>query len=113
MEALKVVITVLHLLIAFGLMVTVLFQSSKSQGLSGSIAGGAETFFGKNKGNTIDGILAKVTVVLAILFVVTSISLSLIGKKISNDSAAELETPELITEEVTEEVPAEVTEEVT
>ena len=48
MTALKVVITVLHLLIAFGLMVTVLFQSSKSQGLSGSIAGGAETFFGKN-----------------------------------------------------------------
>ncbi len=102
MTALKVVITVLHLLIAFGLMVTVLFQSSKSQGLSGSIAGGAETFFGKNKGKTMDGVLAKLTVVLAILFVVTSVSLSLIGKKIS-EPVVELETPELITEEATEE----------
>ena len=52
MAALKVVLTIVHLIIAFGLMVTVLFQSSKSQGLSGSIAGGAETFFGKNKGRS-------------------------------------------------------------
>ncbi len=112
MTALKVVLTVLHLIIAFGLMVTVLFQSGKSQGLSGSIAGGAETFFGKNKGKTMDGILAKVTVVLAILFVITSASLSLLSKKVSNDAAAE--TPvEIVTEEeaaVTEETPA-VTEE--
>ena len=106
MTALKVVITVLHLLIAFGLMVTVLFQSSKSQGLSGSIAGGAETFFGKNKGKTMDGVLAKITVVLAILFVITSVSLSLVGKKISDNTV--VETPELITEEApVEEAPVE------
>ena len=78
---LKLVVTILHLIIAFALMAAVLFQSSKSQGLSGSIAGGAETFFGKNKGKTLDGVLAKLTVVLAILFVITSVSLSLIGKE--------------------------------
>ena len=116
MEALKVVVTVIHILIAFGLVATVLFQSSKSQGLSGSIAGGAETFFGKNKGKTMDGVLAKLTVVLAILFVVTSISLSLISKA---GKTEEIVTPELITEEtaeaieVTEEVVVEGTEEAT
>lgn len=88
MTTLKVVLTVLHLIIAFGLMAVVLFQSSKSEGLSGSIAGGAETFFGKNKGKTMDGVLAKFTVVLAILFVITSVSLSVLSKKSEgNDNA--------------------------
>lgn len=87
MTALKVVLTVLHLIIAFGLIAVVLFQSSKSEGLSGSIAGGAETFFGKNKGKTMDGVLAKCTVVLAILFVVTSVSLSVLSKRAVNDDA--------------------------
>ena len=106
MAALKVVLTIVHLIIAFGLMVTVLFQSSKTQGLSGSIAGGAETFFGKNKGKTMDGILAKITVVLAILFVITSVSLSLLAKKTSVEATPE--TPELITEEApVEEAPVE------
>lgn len=117
MAALKIVVTVIHILIAFSLMVTVLFQSGKSQGLSGSIAGGAETFFGKNKGKTMDGVLAKITVVLAILFVITSVSLSLIAKKMDSNVAGEeivTEAPELIIDEdaVVEET-AEATEEAT
>lgn len=89
MTTLKVVLTVLHLIIAFGLMAVVLFQSSKSEGLSGSIAGGAETFFGKNKGKTMDGVLAKFTVVLAILFVITSVSLSVLSKKSEENDTAD------------------------
>lgn len=89
MTTLKVVLTVLHLIIAFGLMAVVLFQSSKSEGLSGSIAGGAETFFGKNKGKTIDGVLAKFTVILAILFVITSVSLSVLSKKSAGNDTAD------------------------
>ena len=102
MAALKIVLTVLHIVIAFSLVVSVLFQSGKSQGLSGTIAGGAETFFGKNKGKTMDGILAKVTVVLAILFVVTAVSLSAIERKISDDAmeAYEEEVQELNKEEI-------------
>lgn len=87
MTTLQVVLTVLHIIIAFGLIAVVLFQSSKSEGLSGSIAGGAETFFGKNKGKTMDGILAKCTVILAILFVVTSVSLSALSRKASDVDA--------------------------
>lgn len=56
----------------------VLLQSAKSEGLSGSIAGGAETFFGKNKGKTLDGLLSRLTSVVAVGFLVTSILLYLI-----------------------------------
>lgn len=70
-----VAVQILHIIIALVLVVVVLFQSGKSAGLSGSIAGGADTFFGKNKGRTIDAILEKWTSVVAILFLVTSILL--------------------------------------
>ncbi len=67
---------VIHVIISVILIVTVLMQHGKQQGLSGAIAGGAETFFGKNKGRTIDAVLKKVTAVVAILFVVSSITLA-------------------------------------
>ncbi len=70
-----VAIQILHIIIAVILVGVVLFQSGKSAGLSGSIAGGSETFFGKNKGRTIDAILEKWTSVIAILFLITSIAL--------------------------------------
>ena len=67
-------IRIIHLILALILIVVVLLQSGKAQGLSGAIAGGSETFFGKNKGRTIDAILRKWTSVVAILFLVTSIA---------------------------------------
>lgn len=74
------VLTIVHVILAFVLIAVVLFQSGAQQGLSGSIAGGAETFFGKNKARSLDGILAKCTSVIATLFIVTSIVLSLVIK---------------------------------
>ena len=50
------------------LIVAVLMQHGKSHGLSGTIAGGAETFFGKNKGASVDSMLSKVTTIVAIVF---------------------------------------------
>ena len=79
MNALITVISVLHILIALFLIVVVLLQSGKTAGLSGSIAGGAESFFGKNKGRTIDAILSKWTSVVAIAFLATSIALFLLS----------------------------------
>lgn len=73
-------VQILHVIIALVLIVVVLFQSGKAAGLSGSIAGGADTFFGKNKGRTIDAILSKWTSVVAILFLVTSIALFFLNK---------------------------------
>jgi preprotein translocase subunit SecG len=62
------------------IIVTVLLQSGKSAGLSGTIAGGAETFFGKNKGRTMDALFSKLTTVAAIGFLVTSVTLFLLLK---------------------------------
>ncbi len=68
-------VQILHIIIALVLVVVVLFQSGKQAGLSGSIAGGSETFFGKNRGRTIDALLEKWTSAVAILFLITSIVL--------------------------------------
>jgi len=68
---------ILHLIVSVALVVIVLLQSSNQAGMSGAIAGGAETFFGKNKGRTIDGMLKKLTAVAAVIFIITSVVLSL------------------------------------
>jgi preprotein translocase subunit SecG len=76
-DMLELVINGFH--IAFGLVLisSILMQSGKSAGLSGSIAGGSETFFGKNKGKTYDSLFSKVTMICAILFLITSITLTI------------------------------------
>ncbi|MEE1043288.1 MAG: preprotein translocase subunit SecG [Clostridia bacterium] len=68
-----IAIVILHIIVAIALIAIVLMQSGKTAGLSGSIAGGAETFFGKNKGRTIDAILSKITSAAAVIFLVTSL----------------------------------------
>ena len=74
----RVLINIFQIIFAVSIIVIVLLQSGKSAGLSGSIAGGAETFFGKNKGRTIDALLSKYTTFAAIAFLVTSIALQLL-----------------------------------
>jgi preprotein translocase subunit SecG len=73
---LKASITVIHVLLSIGLILTVLLQSGKSAGLSGAIAGGSETFFGKKKG--LDELLHKLTRFIAVGFLLTAIVLALI-----------------------------------
>ncbi len=76
---------VVQIILSLILVVVVLFQSGNQAGLSGSIAGGAETFFGKNKGRTLDAKLKKWTSVVAVLFLVTSLLLSFL---VSNEQKA-------------------------
>jgi len=76
----KIIISILHIIFAVSIIVIVLLQSGKTAGLSGSIAGGAETFFGKNKGRTIDALLGKYTSFAAIAFLITSLVLYLVSK---------------------------------
>lgn len=76
----RIILTILQIIFSLSLIVIVLLQSAKSAGLSGSIAGGAETFFGKNKGRTIDALLSKYTSFASIAFLVTSILLYLTTK---------------------------------
>ena len=69
MNIISLVFQILLLVFGVFLVVAVLMQHGKSYGLSGTIAGGAETFFGKEKGGLIDKILARATTIIGILFV--------------------------------------------
>ena len=76
MAALRIVIQILFILICIVLTVLVLMQEGKSAGL-GAISGAAETYWGKNKGRSMEGKLVKFTKYLAIGFMVISIILNL------------------------------------
>lgn len=72
----KTIITVIFILVCLALVVIVLMQEGKSAGL-GSIGGVAETYWGKNKGRSMEGRLVKCTTVLAVLFMVLAAVLNL------------------------------------
>jgi preprotein translocase subunit SecG len=66
-------------LVSILLILSVLLQEGNSDGLSGSIAGGAEQLFGKKRGRGYQGILNKITIVSAVLFIVLSLTLVAMG----------------------------------
>ncbi len=66
-----------HLLISIGLIATIVLQSGKSAGL-GTVGGGAETLFGRKKG--LDDVLGRATTVLAVVFMVTSLALTILNQ---------------------------------
>ncbi len=70
MHVVEIIIGIALLLMAVFLVVAILMQSGKDKRLSGTIAGGAETFFGKEKASTMDKVLSKVTTIVAIVFAV-------------------------------------------
>ena len=70
-----IALTILQLLSALAVTVIVLFQSGKRSGLSGAIAGGADTFLSKGKAKTLDAKLAKATKWVGLAFVVLTLSL--------------------------------------
>ena len=59
------------------IIILVLLQQSREAGLSGVIAGGADTFFGKNKGRSMDAKLAKLTKILSVIFFVMAVGAAL------------------------------------
>ena len=75
-----IAIGIILLAAALFLIVAVLLQTGKSQGLSGTISGSSETFFGKNKGKSRDKKLATITIIVAVLF-----ALIVLGVFISQD----------------------------
>lgn len=74
---LHTVLQILQIICCIGVIATVLLQSGRSAGLSGSISGGAETFLGK-KG--LDDQLAKASSAFALLFMVLSFVLTMLIK---------------------------------
>ena len=57
------------------LIASILLQESKSDGLSGSIAGGAEQLFGKRKSRGYDALLSRITTVCAVVYIITSLAI--------------------------------------
>ena len=78
MEIIKIVVTVLEVICSVGLIAVVLLQSGKESGLSGAISGGADTYMGKGKSSTLDQKLATATKWIALVWVLLTLSLSLI-----------------------------------
>ena len=70
----EIVFGAVLLVFAVFLVIAVLLQQGKSHNL-GTIAGGAETFFGKEKGRTIDKVLSTVTTIVSVVFVVVVVVL--------------------------------------
>lgn len=76
---LDTVLTILLLVASVGLVAVILLQSGRSAGLSGAIAGGAETIFGKKKG--LDRLLGRLTVVLAAAFMSLALLITILNDK--------------------------------
>lgn len=76
MGALKTVIAILFIIVCILLVVLVLMQEGKSAGL-GSISGAAETYWGKNKGRSMEGLLVKLTKIMAVAFILLAVLLNL------------------------------------
>ena len=76
MEALRIVINIIFILVCVELTVLVLMQEGKSAGL-GSISGAAETYWGRNKGRSMEGMLVKITKILAVFFMLLAVVLNL------------------------------------
>ena len=76
MAVLKMILTVIFIIISLALTVIILMQEGKSAGL-GAIAGAADTYWGKNKGRSMEGRLVTGTKILVVLFVVIAAVLNL------------------------------------
>lgn len=80
MAALIIIVKILYALLSVALITVVLFQKGRSAGLSGAISGVGESYWGKNKARTMDGRLQKVTVGLAIGFIVFAVLIQFLEK---------------------------------
>ena len=78
MEIVKLILSIIDVAAALFLIAVVLLQSGKSAGLSGAIAGGADTFLSKNKAKSWDSKLAKMTKWVAIGFMILTFIICLI-----------------------------------
>ena len=73
MTPIQIVLSIVLIIVAIAIIVLVALQESKQQGLSGAIAGAADSFFGKNKGRTMEAQLSKFTKIAGTVFFVLSL----------------------------------------
>ena len=76
MEVVRIILKILFILVCIALTALVLMQEGKAAGL-GAIAGAAESYWGKNKGRSMEGMLVKITKYLAVAFILIAIILNI------------------------------------
>lgn len=77
MQLVRLALIIVYIVVCLGLIATVLLQSGRSAGLSGAIAGGAQTLFGKKKG--MDDLLGRISTGLAVAFMILAIVLTILA----------------------------------
>ncbi len=76
-DTIRIALMIIFVIICVALTIIVLMQESKQNGLSGAISGAADTYWGKNKGRSIEGKLVTITKVLAVLFILIAVILNI------------------------------------
>ncbi len=109
----EIVLGIILLVAAIFLVVAILMQNGKSHRLSGAIAGGAETFFGKTKGATIDKTLNTLTTIVAIVFVVIVVIMYIVQPDTVVDNNIIIDNNVVVTDAATDAATEEATEQAT
>lgn len=79
MQVLKIILSIVHIILALGVVILVMLQHKEDQGMSGAITGGSSNnFLDKNKGRTREGKMKKMTIIFAIAVAVTSVVLGIV-----------------------------------
>ncbi len=76
METVRIIVTVVFIIVAVALSGIVLMQEGKNSGLS-ALSGVADTYWGKNKGRSMEGMLVRITAILGAIFMVLSVLLNM------------------------------------
>lgn len=74
---LRTVVTVIFIALCVALVILVMLQESKTSGLTGTVSGMADTYWGKNKGRSMEGKLVKWTAVLGVIFFILTVVLNM------------------------------------
>ena len=75
-EILKTILTLIFIIVSLVITVVILMQEGKQAGL-GAIAGAADTYWGKNKGRSMEGMLVKITKICVVVFLLLAVVLNL------------------------------------
>ncbi len=78
MTVLQIVISIIFVLVCIALSAIILMQEGKSNGL-GAVAGMADTYWGKNKGRSMEGTLERITKLAAVAFILLAIVLNVLN----------------------------------
>lgn len=71
------ILLILYIIVCVALTVVVILQEGKQAGLTGAISGAAESYWGKNKGRSMEGGLVRATTIMAVLFFVLAAVLNM------------------------------------